>query len=513
VARRGLIVPERHYDVIVLGRSLGALVAAALLARRDFTVLSVGQGRPVGDYGWRGHRLRRRAFTFLAASSPAWRSVMAELAQTQHWKRRIRALSPMLQIVMPGRRFDLSDDVSVFAREIEREFPEVRARVTELYAGFARVAKAADAAFERDAVWPPGTFLERRRTGRVAATLPYARAEPHADLLVDFPRGHAYRRVVLASARVATDLAGVPPAFAVARLHAAWTRDLVGLAGGEVELEEMLVDRIAANGGTLRLRDRVTSLELRRGVVVGVRIEGDEEPVGAGHVVTDLGGEELAALSGGQGISKRAQRDWPRLRSPVGRFVVSLVARRAGVPPPLGAEALILDDHADELGVIHLQRVETDRETLLVAEALLSEDGVPLREARAWVLGRLCRELPFLERHLLVVDSVHDGLPLWSYDERGRRTEVERAALSGASTRAEPMERQVEVDPPGWLGLGGEPLRGPIERTLLVGGSVLPALGQEGRLLAAASVARLITRRDRRRVRMRREMWTKMEIP
>ena len=70
----------------------------------------------------------------------------------------------------------------------------------------------------------------------------------------------------------------------------------------------------------------------------------------------------------------------------------------------------------------------------------------------------------------------------------------------------------VIVGPPGYLGLAGEPIRGPIERTLLVGPSVLPGLGQEGRLLAAWAAARLVTRSDRRKARMRREMWTKIEI-
>jgi len=41
---------------------------------------------------------------------------------------------------------------------------------------------------------------------------------------------------------------------------------------------------------------------------------------------------------------------------------------------------------------------------------------------------------------------------------------------------------------------------------------VLPALGQEGRLLAACSAARLVTQSDKRKARVRREMWTKLEI-
>jgi hypothetical protein len=74
------------------------------------------------------------------------------------------------------------------------------------------------------------------------------------------------------------------------------------------------------------------------------------------------------------------------------------------------------------------------------------------------------------------------------------------------------MVRQVEVDPPGYLGFSGEPVRGPIERTLLLGRSVLPGLGQEGELLAAWSAARLVTKSDRRKAMMRRDTWTKMEI-
>ena len=54
-------------------------------------------------------------------------------------------------------------------------------------------------------------------------------------------------------------------------------------------------------------------------------------------------------------------------------------------------------------------------------------------------------------------------------------------------------------------------MRGPIPGTYLVDRTVLPALGQEGEPLAAWSAARLITRKDRTRQKMRREMWTKVE--
>ena len=67
--------------------------------------------------------------------------------------------------------------------------------------------------------------------------------------------------------------------------------------------------------------------------------------------------------------------------------------------------------------------------TLLVAEVLLPDrGGAPLPLARDAVLDVLTSELPVLERHLVLVDSVHDGLPVWVY-EQGKRRAVDRTLV------------------------------------------------------------------------------------
>jgi len=522
-------MPSKYYDVVVIGRSLGALVAAALLARRDYTVLVVGQGRPGANYDVDGRALRRRVSTMLAGTSPTWARVMRELAHTQTWRRRAVTPDPPLQVLgstqapygsdARGRRplrLEISTDAERFAREVDREVPEVRRLVAELYGELLRVTEAADASFEADAMWPPGTFFERRETNKLVAKLPFARSEMHVDLLGEFPRDHVYRRVVGESVRFATDLAQPLPAFAMARLHGAWARGLTALEGGEHELEELLLERVVANGGELALDERATHLEVKGGTVASVVLDGIPGGFGAGFVVTDLIGEAVANLSGGVGITDHAHRDWPRVTPSKGRFVTSIVARSAGVPTALGREVVLLGDERRS-GVegrsLHLERcgAAKEGEQLFAVEMLLDErDGAVLYDARRAIVERLCRELPFFAQHLVLVDSVHDGLPLWRYVD-GIRVEVERVDAR-LSVRAEPMERQLEVDPPGFLGLGGEPLRGPIERTLLCGASVLPGLGREGRLLAALSAVRLVTKSDRRKTRFRREMWTKLEI-
>src|ERR1700743_793884 len=139
----------------------------------------------------------------------------------------------MMQILAPRRRIDVPPDMALLGREIDREYPELRRLVDELYAEPARVNGAADEGCEPDGVWPPGTFWERRETTRYAALLPHVRAEPDADLLSEFPRGHAFRQIVTASPLSAPPLAPLPPPSAVARLHGAWTRGVYTLPRGE----------------------------------------------------------------------------------------------------------------------------------------------------------------------------------------------------------------------------------------------------------------------------------------
>jgi phytoene dehydrogenase-like protein len=518
-------VSSRFFDAVVLGRSLGSLATAALLARRDFRVLLLGQGQRPPGYRFDGRPLSRRAFTLLFGSSPAWRRILHELAQSPQFRRRTEALDPMFAVLSDNRRLELAPDVELFAREIDREFAEVRQTVDELYGAIAEVNAAADAAFERESVWPPGTLWERFETGQAAALLPFSDGERAPELLAKFPSGHPYREIAAIPAQFASHLSGTPDqmsAFALARLHGAWARGVMALRGGEQELASFLIERIEAHGGVCALDRRAEKLVLKNGTTAGVVLDGDEEPTGATSVISDQWGEALADLSGGAGLTRAAERDWPRLVPETGRFVVSLVVANALLPDPLPAESFILPAGAPRdprRPIVHLQRVEPPPraqlakagETLLIAECLLpARSALTLLEAREAVLETLRTALPFLDQHLLVVDSVHDGLPLIDKTS-GQPREIDRIHLEGAAPGAEPMERQWAVEPPGYRGLAGEPLRGPIAGTYLVGPSVLPALGQEGELLAAISVARLVTKRDRTRQRMRQKLWSKIE--
>jgi phytoene dehydrogenase-like protein len=512
----------KHYDVAILGAGIGALSAAALLARRSWRVLVLGQGWRPSTYQHDGVTLARRPFTFLAGSSPAWGRVLVELAQSQTFRRRVMPLDPMFQILAPRLRLEVPPDVSLFAREIDRAFPEVRRVVDELYAELARTNAAADAAFEKDLVWPPGSFWERRETQRVAASLPRFDGALPAPLLAEFPRDHDYRVIVDVPARFASHAAEMPE-FAVARLHGAWTRGVARLTRGEDELIDFLVERVRAHGGEARLGERAARVVHRRGRIAGVVVDGDDEPTGVGFVVTDHSTRALLDLTSDFDPPRRALAALPHLLPAERRFVLSLVVRDEGVPAPLADESFLLPAWPHRgMGattpLVHLQRRRepcgVPGATLLVAEAAFAEGSpLPVTRAREAVLAAVESLLPFIERHYLLVDSPHDGRPLWDY-RSGKRKDVDRAALraSGGSLEAEPMAARWHVDPPSFHGLAAEPVRTPLAGAFVVGPSTLPALGQEGELLAAWSAARLITRTDKRKERMRREMWSKVEL-
>jgi hypothetical protein len=515
---------RRHFDVVVIGRSLGCLTAAALLARRDFRVLVLGQGELPASYSWEGRRMNRRAFSLQFGETPVWRRVLVDLAQSQTFRRRTRRIEPSFSLLVPHHRLQVSADRSMFANEVRREFPEVQPVVDELWSSLVLANRALDTVLSRDMPFAPIGFVERLRARRGLLALPYAN-ETLRVLLDKLPGGHVYRNAAFLPAAFSCDWAYADtdlPVLGAARLWHDFVRHGLYFEGGEDGFEDFLVQRIRAHGGSCELSERADGFSFRRGRVAGVVTGGGEETIGADCVLTGLDGRALVELSEGRGLSPSYAR-WPELKPTLGRFVVSCWVRREGLPEPLGIEAMVLPG-ADVRGAgrpaLHVQRLPTEASSQdSTREQLLAEALVPLgqvrrgSELRGVVLSCLREQFPFLDRHLLSSDSPHDGLPLHVHDPArpGPPREIDRVHLRGGSPRPEPMQPLWRAEPAGLLGLAGEPIVGPVRGTFLVGKTVYPGLGQEGELLAAWDVAQRVTRKDSFWQKRRRQMWSKID--
>ena len=226
--------------------------------------------------------------------------------------------SPMMQVLAPGQR----------ARRAARHGalrPRDRARVPRAAPRRRRALRRARARQRRRRRGlrarrgvAPGHLLgaprDRAATPRCS---PHVRAEPDADLLVEFPARRTRSGRSSTARRASRPISlGLPPPFAVARLHGAWTRGLIALARGEEELEEFLRRAHPAHGGQCLLGERAASLDIRARRRRGRRPRRRRAPTGASFVV-DRPRRRARSLRlvGGEGIRKRARREWPRITS------------------------------------------------------------------------------------------------------------------------------------------------------------------------------------------------------
>lgn len=501
------------YDVIVLGTQLGPLLAGTLLAKRGFRVLLVAQDDLPATYELGGVTWPRAPFTFTAAGSPAARRIFAELALHQVFRRRATAHDPAFQVVQPQHRVDITAEDVDLDREIEREFPEVRRPVEDFHKSVAHLAQDVDRIVTRDLVWPPETFLEKREFARATVSRVAVR-----DPFAEFPDKHPFRLVAHAPARFAD---GMDPdhmtPLRLMRLYGAWRSGAAVLEGGEPALRQMLVEKLRTHSGDLREKDRADALIQKRGVVTGVRIGGSGEELGASFVV---GGSDIAKVlrllpdrTPFEELFEKTGEPQPRWY----RYTLNVLVRAEAVPIGMARDVFFVRDPKLPLSsenCMHVQvdAPDTEGRRLMCVEVLLPRRAVEdtmgyISGVREKIFASLAALVPFLGRHTLAIDSPHDGRPM---QDIVRACDV---AHPEPWTRGLHTMQAVHAYPvPTTLGTCALPVRTPVKRLLICNSQVVPGLGMEGLMLAAWSVARIVTRSDRKKAWMRGRLWTKVEI-
>jgi phytoene dehydrogenase-like protein len=509
---------KRFYDVIVLGADLGPLLAAALLAKRGFRVLVLGCDTQEDTYEEAGLRLPRWPSYFGVGGTPIVRRVFADLGTWQILRRKLAPLEPRYQVVLPHVRLDVTADRERCREELAREFGDAARAAEAFYARLGTLGAGLDRFLGEDLVLPPDGFWERRRFLRASLQNPFGAQGDAADVWGDIPEDHPFRLCVAAQVRWAThaDPDAITP-LQVARLHASWLDGGALPEGGPSGLRAFLRERIALHGGEIALGEDVAEIALRRGRAVGVRLVRDEEVTGAQYVVAGVETERLVRLFGEDGapavLAEAAAACAPAYR----RFTCNLVVRRVVVPVGMARHVIVLPDPTfppieDNLLLVEVVPLDEERAaicTLVCARAdrVATEPEYPGKLA-ARIERRLERLFPFLDRHLLRRSSPWI-LPADAGGEGAARVApAERTARS-----PERMPTVPRIPHSSTLGLTCLSHRLAGRNLLLTGRDVIPGLGDEGLFLSAWTVAGIITQKDPRRVRLKRELSSALEAP
>ena len=336
-------MPSRFYDVAVLGTELAPLTCAALLAKRGFRVLVLGQGAEGPDYAVGALRLPRRPFTLPSASAPIAARIVAELGLGQSLRRIATSQQGALQVALPNHRFDLFGDEAALEREIERELPEVKRPVLDVHRRMLALATASDELFERLRVWSPRTLLERRHLAQLAARLDLDTERSADRALSELAEKHPFRLAVRALCTFAssTESDGISE-LALARLWRGRLVGAVGFAGGQAELSELLADKVRRHSGELLPRERAASILVRRGTAVGLRLASTDEEVGCTAVVAGI---EVAALQRLLEDRSPFEQLFERLGEPqprAYRYTLNLVTTAGAIPEGMGRDVLFV---------------------------------------------------------------------------------------------------------------------------------------------------------------------------
>ncbi len=511
-----MTVSRSFYDVVVVGGSLGALAAGALLSRRGFRVAWIRHTERANTYAHAGLTLRRAHESMPFVESPSFRRVTAELALTPVVRRRLRLPEPAFQVALPGHRVDARAGMEPLLAELEREFPELRRPMEAFYAAMARHMIELDALFAADRVWPASGFFERRGVLRAAGRITCAR-EPAPDPFADFPAHHPFRAFVQAQARFATATdPDDPHALRLVRAHGSAIRGAASFEGGRDALARLFEEKITQHGGDVFPRENVARIVTERGRVKAVDLAAADERFGCAFVLTSL--DVAAAYRLAEHTAGRAAGEVILSRNPrYHRFTVNVVLAPGGIPAGMATRVFLVVDSQRPLSEENLLAIEcappeTDGRAALTVQTLLPrasvEEGEPyLHKQRERVLASLRTLIPFLDRNLLAVDSPHDGLP---YEDRA--TGEASVPADRRRDAIEPMAVIERAETHGLLGICAVPARGEVANLLLLGAQVVPGLGEEGEWLAALSAARIVTRTDRSKERLRRELWSKVDV-
>ena len=284
-----------YYDVVVIGAATGPLCAAALLAKRGFRVLVVGQDAYRNSYSCLDYEFIQRPFSLTGASSPAVSRVLEELSVSQLFSHAEIPRDVKYQVVQSQSRVSVFGDSQKTLAELQREFGEYRPALGGIFADIERYSRDFEKLVQNDLVIPADNFFERRDFSRAMVQHPFL-SRPRQDFLEKLGVSGAFR-TFLAAPLMTSLVPELPmPPLVMARGLSAWLQDARALRNGMDGFRQIICERIIEQGGDVQTRYMIDSIGVSRGRVESVQLKGRKESVATRVVMTDMFPWQLSSL-------------------------------------------------------------------------------------------------------------------------------------------------------------------------------------------------------------------------
>ncbi|QRK07877.1 desaturase [Archangium violaceum] len=478
--------PSRHvYDVIVLGSQLGGALAAALLAKRGYSVLLVEHDGTGPGYEHDGFVLPYAPFVAPALKTmPAVEEAFTELSLTTQLQRSQQPHVPELQLVLPRHRVDLHTDATRRRAELVREFGTEGERILADISASATQHEPSDAFFKEGPPLPPDGLMEgwnlkkRMRQHPGLETEPRLAGEDEPSKLL---RG--LLPFVVHLDQPTSPLARTRPLSQA--LQSPWR-----YPGGRDGLRKLLFERLVELGGDLLSPENtdtyvVEELHFDGGRFSGVKLLRSDTLYRASCLVsaTDAGALRRLITDRKKHRALSEHLDLATIKSFL--FAVNWVVPEAVLPRGMG-ELLLLDTEDAELGPLLVQQHP--------ARTAEDKDAPSLRVVCAGgFVPASVRDLGegYLQSLAMRIDAHLEALMPFTKNKRLLRSAPYLDAGAVRGSRLMPHPHYV-FDSEAVLGVTGLKQHTPSKNLLLAGREVLPGLGLEGEFLAGARATRLV---------------------
>ena len=446
-----------HYDAILVGTERATRWLALSLVRRSWQVLRVVYGPTGSTFRFSDYRLRRGTTVRSSAVGMWTRTVLDDLAANFLLRRWRPSQGTAASVLGDGLRFRMLPPGDELDREFLRQdnvlagshrLADWRRRASaQLGPALAMAADVAISGWFRRQLLTRALRSEEREAHKLCAD--------YMNMWRDDARIRARFDAFEAAFDASTDEESLLRLESLVRM----TGPAVEVIGGAETLNEWADEQL------LRAHTTVVRAQRPPGLLSGhegrVVIDIDGDLVGGDALVEFDESRFSTSLSQmGEGLSVRGPSWVPRVH----RYAVCLVLRAEAFTSMHGLAMAVPSVAGSDLGALWCERYQPCDDPrltgLVVTTDLPAEDPLhasKLGTMRERIVSRLESVIPYLARHLIVVDSVYDGLPLWDY-RSGARLPIQR--LSAGLPAVEPM-------PVRWrMGNGGLHSRVPWYRSL-----------------------------------------------